>query len=108
MSDVICPGQRALFSNDGSSHYLRAVFTVYWQNAMPSTEVFYLHEHPFRLSITGITALQDEILAAIKVHATEMTAPIRAIYLGYEGIEMTPKDVADAGWRVLTPVQDAA
>ena len=103
MSDAICPGQKALFNNDGSHHFLRIVCTVYWQNAMPSTEVFYLHEHPFVLSFSGIADLQDDILATMKKNAAGGTTPIRAIYVGYEGVQMTPDDVTNVGWHLLSP-----
>lgn len=102
MSDAICPGQKALFQNDGSNHYLRVVFLVYWQDAMPSAGVFYLHEHPFVLSIGGIADLQNDVMTVLKANTTG-AAPLQAIYLGYEGVEMTPSDVTAAGWHVLSP-----
>jgi hypothetical protein len=101
MSDAICPGQKALFNNDGSHHYLRLVFGAYWQNMMPSFEIFYLHGHPFILSYGGISDVQNDVLALIQ--ANMATLPTRITYLGYEGIEMTKDDVIEAGWRVLSP-----
>lgn len=95
---AICPGQKELLPGD-SPFYLRAIFTVYWQDAMPSTEPLYLHNRPPVLTLAGISALQDDIvrLLADNVGGT----PQRAIYLGYSGIEMTDQEVADAAWRVL-------
>jgi len=104
MNDAICPGQRALMNNDGSGHYLRVTFLIYWQDMMPSASVFYLHEHPFVLSVSGIADLQDDVITVMKANGL---APLQAVYLGYEGVEMTKDDVAAAAWHVLSPFHPA-
>jgi hypothetical protein len=97
--NIICPGQKELMPGD-SPFYLRATFTVYWDNAMPSMEAVYLHNRPPVLTMSGISSLQDEV---VKLLAANVGGnPERAIYVGYSGIEMTDQEVKDAGWRVLS------
>ena len=95
---AICPGQKELLPGD-SPFYLRATFTVYWENAMPSAEAIYLRNRPPVLTQAGITALQDEILKLLADNVGG--SPMRAFYHGYGGIEMTAQEATDAGWRVL-------
>lgn len=95
-TNVICPGQRQLL---GEGHnYLRAMFMVYWVNSSPSAEPFFLHEHHFKLSFSGVAALEAEVLMVMEQHDD---MPIRAVYLGYEGIAMTTNDISNIGWRLL-------
>jgi hypothetical protein len=98
-SSVICPGQRNLMSGAGD-HYLRAMFTVYWNGSNTSAEPFYLHQHPFQLSLTGITTLENEVFALLQQHYW-INTPFSAVYLGYEGITMTPDEVTSVAWRLL-------
>jgi hypothetical protein len=97
--NVVCPGQKELMPGD-SPFYLRATFTIYWDNAMPSTEEVYLHNRPPVLTLSGITAFQDEIVRLFA--ANSANTPIRAKYQNYSGIELTDEEVKDLGWRVLS------
>jgi hypothetical protein len=99
---VICPGQRKLMGDDGNPNYLRAMFMVYWDGSNTSAQPFYLHEHRFRLTLAGISALEAEVLGLMQQYYHLGNTPIEVVYLGYEGIAMTANDLSNIGWRLLT------
>jgi hypothetical protein len=98
-SSAICPGSKNLFEGMGK-HYLRVVFTVYWMDAMPSTEVFYFTQHPIRLNPHGIQTLQQTILDLLKSHNKAAT-PMNAVYVCYSGVELDDADITSAGWHIV-------
>lgn len=103
MSDVvnqgaICPGQMTLMDN-GDKHFLRVVFMCYWMNGQPSTEVFYVTDHPIRLNPTSIEAFEKDVLELM--HNFSETRAMKLTYIGYSGIEMSPSDVTAAGWHMI-------
>ena len=98
--DVICPGAKNLFPSDGL-RYLRLVFTAYWNGAAPSTEVFYLTMHRFHLSLTGIAAIEKEVLSVMQTQDAS-NPPISVTYVTYSGIELTDDDVSNLDWRVIS------
>jgi hypothetical protein len=104
---AICPGQQALMDRDEEHHrnhtqYLRAVFTVYWTDACPSTEIFYLAGYPLRLHPQGIADLEQEVLTTIQEWDETMRAQT-AIFITYIGVMMSEQDVQDADWRMIGP-----
>jgi hypothetical protein len=97
--DVICPGAKNLFPGEGP-HYLRLVFTAYWDGAPPSTEIFYITKHKFHLSLKGISMLEDEIMALMATYDTP--APLSVTYVTYCGVELDEDDVTTLGWRLIS------
>ncbi len=98
-TNVICPGQAAMFEDDAAEAYLRMVFTVYWQDACPSTEIFYL-KHGFRLNPTSIGQLEAYIIDFLKKEGVTNT-PLATVYICYSGVELTDQDVSDLGSRII-------
>ncbi len=99
-SDVICPGQRKLMDPDGN-HFLRAVCMVFWDGNPPSAQPFYLHQHRFELTLTGISTFEEEVLSVLKDQYYDHT-PLSVTYLGYEGITMSDDEMAKVDdWRFL-------
>lgn len=96
---AICPGNQQLFEGNGD-HYLRCVFTVYWSDSPPSTEIFYLTNHPLRLSVTGVSALEDDVMGLLRLYYG-YTRVLRVIFLNYSGVEMTPEQAQEQGWYVI-------
>jgi len=103
---AICPGQQVLMDRDTEHHnhtqYLRAVFTVYWMDACPSTEIFYRAGYPLRLHPQGIAELENEVLTTLQ-EWDETTRAQTAIFITYIGVMMSEQDVEDAGWRMIGP-----
>src|SRR3954469_8202914 len=98
-TNVICPGQRAMFKH-GNAHFLRVVFMAYWQNASPSSEVFYLTGYPMHLSPTEISMLEDAVAQIMMMYEDVSDRLLRLTYLGYSGVEMSESEIETADWRV--------
>jgi hypothetical protein len=96
MSDILAN----LMGHDGPN-YLRTVFMVYWDGSNTSAQPFYLHKHPFKMTLTGIAALEAEVLMLMQQYYHDNT-PIAVVYLGYEGITMDADEVASVDWRMLS------
>jgi hypothetical protein len=73
---------------------------VYWDGSSPSAQPFYLHAYRLQLSLSGIAALEAEVLALMQLCYHDHT-PLGVVYFGYEGITMTDDDVDSVGWRFL-------
>lgn len=95
---AICPGQKTLMDN-GDKRFLRVVFGCYWMNGQPSSEVFYVTQHPLRLNPSSITKFENDVLGLM--HTNGEARAMKLTYVSYSGVEMSASDVTDAGWHVI-------
>jgi hypothetical protein len=102
MSDAVCPSHDALMDHhNGSDVYFRVAFQVYWQNMSPGIMIFYLaHPRPFSMSYDGLESLKAFVKDAISQNVQD-NAVVDVEYISHGNIQMTAKNVADAGWHVL-------
>jgi hypothetical protein len=86
----------------------RLTFTVYWQNASPSTEVFYLLDNlPARWqgpTLAGISYLEQQIVELLT--SQELVQPLRAVFIASNNVRIHPDEVNAADWRVISPPTD--
>lgn len=80
--------------------YFRLVFTAYWTDTSPSTEVFYARRHGIFFTYKGISALEDYAFQLLQAHATDSELD-GVIYTGGVPIELDPDDVTAIGWRLV-------
>lgn len=104
MSDttsVICPGQRNLFGQHDSPHYLRVVVTVYYNGGPSNTDVFYLHNYPLSpFNISTINRLEADILDRLRLYQGFLHVN-RVVYISYQGIPMSDADLDSVGWHFI-------
>jgi hypothetical protein len=79
--------------------YLRVMFTAYWDDESPSTELFYLVVPPTSVNLAGIAKLEAAILSVLKAH-TQSRAQ-RLIYLGNTQIDVTEAEINALTWRIV-------
>ena len=78
--------------------YYRTVFTVYWEDASPSTELFYLIG-PVQFSPVSIRTMEQFILTQMQDWYSPRALTV--IYVTHGAVEMSAADIAAAGWRVI-------
>jgi hypothetical protein len=85
---------------DTSTLHQRVVFTAYWTDASPSTEVFYFHNQALQLSVSTVSELQSELLTLMQTwHGSRIHS---LVFITFTSIVMTADDVMEAGWHVIT------
>jgi hypothetical protein len=83
-----------------STRYMRTVFTVYWQDASPSAEIFYF-AGPMRMNPTDLTTMEQYVLSLMQEWYS--TRADVATFISHCEVFMSPDEVTAAGWRVLGP-----
>jgi hypothetical protein len=78
-------------------YVLRVVFTVYWMNDYPSTEIFYMP------GVIATNSLEEKIVDLLQTNYPE-TQPMRAIFVTQSPFEVTELEVTDFGWRMISSV----
>jgi hypothetical protein len=84
-------------------YVLRAVFTVYWMNDYPSTEIFYMPLGSYEPGVIATNRLEEKIVVLLQTNYPE-TQPMRAIFVTQSPFEVTELEVADFGWRMISSV----
>jgi hypothetical protein len=91
-----------------SDRFIRAVFTVYWVDVPPSTEIFYIpmSYNPDKPAVyiessTSIAAIEAKVLALI--NTTKMTTrAYQVIFVSDRPIRLSANEIASAGWAVIS------
>jgi hypothetical protein len=79
---------------------LRLVFNIYWRDASPSAEIFFLSGQSLSLTLTGIARMETDVIALMQGHIAS-DRPREAVYLGSSNVLLTGDDIATAGWKLL-------
>jgi hypothetical protein len=83
-----------------NARYVRVIFMVYWMDASPSAEIFYL-SGPMRMNPTDLTTMEQYVLS-LMVDWYSARAQV-ATFISHTEVFMSPSEVTAAGWRVLGP-----
>lgn len=87
-----------MFKMTGTA-YLRVVFTAYWTDSMPSTELFFLNVPPMPVGLSGIANLERTILMILKAHNHSRAQQV--IYVGFSVVELTESEINALTWRIV-------
>jgi len=86
---------------DAENKYLRLAFMVYWMDACPSGEIFYILQNDAQdFSVTTIGFLEQSVVLLIQAADTTKRT-IQAVFLGSRPITMSSTDLTQADWHVL-------
>ncbi len=77
---------------------LRVVFTAYWQDASPSSEVFFLQNRS-HVDLKCIAMLEQIVTTLLSTWST--TALVGVVYIGQNEIELSEDDINQIGWRMI-------
>ncbi len=81
--------------------YLRLAFMVYWMDAYPSGEIFYILQNDAQdFSMTTIGFLEESVVYLIQAADTTKRT-IQAVFMGSRPITMTTTDLTQADWHVI-------
>lgn len=78
----------------------RLVFGVYWMNAEPSFEVFYLASS-VDIDLACIAQLETTVIGLLETGDATCRA-LHATFLASSEIDLSEAEIACAGWRVIT------
>jgi hypothetical protein len=89
--------------NELVPYVLRAVFTIYWMNDYPSTEVFYLPRGSYNPGVVATNMLEQHIIELLQANYPA-TQPLRAVFVTQAPFEVTATEVSELAWRVITTI----